>query len=629
MKSFGRYQLQDLLGRGGMGEVWRAYDTQTDRVVALKLLTANLIDDSTFQERFRREARMAAGLNDPHVVPIHQFGEIDGRLYVDMRLIEGSDLQALLDSERVAPQRAVYIVEQVASALHAAHRVGLVHRDVKPSNILLAEDDFAYLIDFGIARAAGDSGLTGTGATIGTWTYMAPERFSTGQTDGRADVYALACVLHQALTGQTPFPGDSLEQQYIGHMSTDPPRPSAINPEVPAGFDDVIANGMAKAVEKRYPTTKDLAKAARDALAETPPPVSGEHRTVRLVPTPPMRPPTAPPPPLRKPTRRESPPPPSRPITQRPPVTNVGRPAPRPPSPSTRRQPTSMRPDVPPPVSRPITPPAYPVYQPPPPQEPPETPAAQPEPAPKSDRKWLVVAAVGAVAVVGAVALIAALTLTGGSDTTPGETTTAARTTTTTTPSMAADLVNAAQLNGLLLPPADLNAIMGATEMAVKETGDAMFADEVDPAGCIGVWGVLIDDFYAGSPWLAVSSQIVRELDDAQWKHTVFQGVVNFDSAAKAEDFVQKSRGRFAACANKSVSTVPDPGKAPMTWSLGALTEPAGMLVMPATQEGGSGYKCQRALTSRKNVVVDVRACGYQITDQGFTVASRTAERIR
>jgi serine/threonine protein kinase len=138
---FGRYRLIELIGRGGMGEVWRAYDTTIDRVVALKLLPANFADDRVFQERFRREAKAAAGLDEPHVVPIHDLGEIDGRLYVTMRLINGRDLQAILSDGPLTPERAVRIIEQVAQAVHAAHKVGLVHRDVKPSNILLDEND--------------------------------------------------------------------------------------------------------------------------------------------------------------------------------------------------------------------------------------------------------------------------------------------------------------------------------------------------------------------------------------------------------------------------------------------------------------------------------------------------------
>jgi serine/threonine protein kinase len=156
--AFGRYRLVELLGRGGMGEVWRAHDIDTDRIVAIKLLTAHYSDNEEFQRRFRREAHAAARLNTPHVTPIHNYGEIDGRLYLDMRLIEGRDLASVLADGPMEPARAVRIIEGVALALHAAHQVGLLHRDVKPSNILLDRNDFAYLIDFGSPTSAAKPG---------------------------------------------------------------------------------------------------------------------------------------------------------------------------------------------------------------------------------------------------------------------------------------------------------------------------------------------------------------------------------------------------------------------------------------------------------------------------------------
>jgi serine/threonine protein kinase len=261
-----RYELIELLGRGGMGEVWKAYDTAMNRVVALKVLPGNLADDAQYQARFRREAQAAASLDEPHIVPIHDFGEIDGRLYVTMRLIDGKTISDLLVNGPLAPQRAVSIVEQIAAALGAAHRIGLVHRDVKPSNILVTEDDFAYLIDFGIARAAEATKLTSTGATIGTLAYMAPERFTTDRDDARADIYALTCVLHECLTGSQPFPGDSLERQISSHLTMPPPRPSTMQPGISPQMDQVIATGMAKSPDQRYATTRDLAVAARAAL---------------------------------------------------------------------------------------------------------------------------------------------------------------------------------------------------------------------------------------------------------------------------------------------------------------------------------------------------------------------------
>lgn len=284
--SFGRYQLQGLLGKGGMGQVYRAYDTQTDRVVAIKLLPPHLAEDKEFEHRFRREARTAASLNDPHVVPIHSFGEIDGRLYVDMRLVEGRDLGKFIveNGGRLSAAQTVAVIEQVAAALDSAHRVGLVHRDVKPSNILVANTrNFVYLIDFGLARTTTDTALTGTGLTMGTLAYLAPERFR-GTTDARADVYALACTLYECLTGKRPYPGDSFAEQISGHLYSPPPRPTVLAADVPPAFDAVVARGMAKDPEARYQTVGELADAARAALGGAamtlPPPPPAEAHTV-------------------------------------------------------------------------------------------------------------------------------------------------------------------------------------------------------------------------------------------------------------------------------------------------------------------------------------------------------------
>lgn len=283
--AFGRYQLQGLLGRGGMGQVYRAYDTETDRIVAIKVLPPHLVEDKEFQHRFRREARTAASLNDPHVVPIHSFGEIDGRLYVDMRLVEGRDLAQFIveNGGRLTPEQTVAIIEQTAAALDSAHRAGLVHRDVKPSNILVAAArDFVYLIDFGLARATTDTALTGTGTTMGTLAYLAPERFS-GTTDSRADVYALGCVLYECLTGARPYPGESFAEQISGHLHSPPPRPTVLVPGISPAFDAVVARGMAKDPQDRYQTVTELADAARAALGGAalplPPPPPAEAPT--------------------------------------------------------------------------------------------------------------------------------------------------------------------------------------------------------------------------------------------------------------------------------------------------------------------------------------------------------------
>ncbi|NUT51356.1 MAG: serine/threonine protein kinase, partial [Saccharothrix sp.] len=267
MEAFGPYRVGELLGRGGMGEVHRAYDTAHDRVVALKRLSAVHNDDEEFRARFRRESRIAARLREPHVIPIHAYGEIDGRLYLDMRLVEGRDLAELVAGGPLDPARAVRIIAQVAGALDAAHADGLVHRDVKPSNILVTPDDFVYLVDFGIARSVLPAGthLTASGAVIGTLDYLAPERFGDGVVDVRADVYALACVLYACVTGNRPFEADSAAGLLWAHLQQPPPAASTTNPAVPPALDDVIRHGMAKDPANRYPRATALATAAAEA----------------------------------------------------------------------------------------------------------------------------------------------------------------------------------------------------------------------------------------------------------------------------------------------------------------------------------------------------------------------------
>ncbi len=298
-EQFGPYRLEHLIGRGGMGEVHRAYDTARGRTVALKRLPAALADDPEFQARFRRESALAAQLSEPHIIPIHDFGAIDGRLYIDMRLVEGVDLGTVVAAQgAMPPRRVITILAQVAAALDAAHAAGLVHRDVKPSNILVrgsGEDEFAYLIDFGIARATAGPvngpAVTQTGATIGTLDYMAPERFENVGADGRADVYSLACVLFELLTGRPPYHGKPPLALMHAHIALDAPRPSAHRPGLPPGLDAVVQRGMAKNPNHRYPTAGSLIAAARAALrAPTPQPQ----------PTPPPQPPPPVfPPPLR------------------------------------------------------------------------------------------------------------------------------------------------------------------------------------------------------------------------------------------------------------------------------------------------------------------------------------------
>jgi YVTN family beta-propeller protein len=265
----GSYRLDALLGSGGMGEVYKAYDTKRDRYVALKLLPAAVSGDSEYVSRFKRESNVVARLRDPHIIPIHDFGEIDGRLFIDMRLVDGTDIGSLIRANGpIEPQRAAYFVGQVAEALDSAHADHLVHRDIKPSNILVTASDFVYVIDFGITRAMGSkqTALTVTGATIGTLNYMAPERFAGQDVDGRADVYSLACVLHECVTGELPFGDRDLPSLIYAHLYSGAPRASSLVEGIPPALDDVIAKGMAKDPEDRFQTAGQLAAAVREAV---------------------------------------------------------------------------------------------------------------------------------------------------------------------------------------------------------------------------------------------------------------------------------------------------------------------------------------------------------------------------
>lgn len=261
---FGNYHLDRLVGRGGMGEVWLARD-RTGSAVALKVLSAAYSADPGYRRRFEREARLGTHVRNPHIVPIRAFGEVDGHLFLEMPFIEGVDLATRLRSGALIPARAVEVIAQAAEALDAAHAAGLVHRDVKPGNILEDANGFVYLIDFGIARAADGTALTATGLVVGTLGYMAPERF-TGAAEARSDVYSLACVLYETLTGRVPYGDGDPAQQMHAHLMSEPPHASRAARGVPPALDAVIARGMAKEPGDRYASAGEFAAAARAAL---------------------------------------------------------------------------------------------------------------------------------------------------------------------------------------------------------------------------------------------------------------------------------------------------------------------------------------------------------------------------
>src|SRR3954449_2963624 len=260
-------RLEEEIGRGGMGVVYRATDQSLERTVALKLIAPELTTNPDFRERFKRESRLAASIEHPNVIPVYDAGETDGLLYLVMRYVEGTDLRALIRSEGpLEPPRAARIVAQVASALAAAHRRGLIHRDVKPANVLIESEganEHAYLTDFGIARDVGGTALTRTGMLVGTMDYIAPERLGDRPGDGRSDIYALGCVLFEALTGRVPFPRDSDVVKMYAHMNEPVPSVREIRPDVPQALANAAAKAMAKNPDHRYDTADELAATLR------------------------------------------------------------------------------------------------------------------------------------------------------------------------------------------------------------------------------------------------------------------------------------------------------------------------------------------------------------------------------
>jgi YVTN family beta-propeller protein len=269
------YQIQALLGRGGMGVVYLAEQDRPHRQVALKLLLDPATASQAFRERFLRESELAAAIDHPNVLPVYDAGDTDGVLWIAMRYVDGIDLAALLaKGGALAPEQALAIAGQVAGALDAAHARGLVHRDVKPGNVLLAVEDgavtHAYLADFGLTkRVGGARGLTVSGQVLGTIDYVAPEQIEGGQVDGRADQYSLGCVLFESLAGTVPFRRDSELAVLWAQVNDPPPRISEHRPDLPAALDDVIGRALAKAPGDRYPSCGALVATAQAALTGT------------------------------------------------------------------------------------------------------------------------------------------------------------------------------------------------------------------------------------------------------------------------------------------------------------------------------------------------------------------------
>jgi tetratricopeptide (TPR) repeat protein len=270
------YELEAQVGVGGMATVFRARDQRLGRLVALKVMAPALVGDQEFRRRFIAESRAAALVDDPHIIPVYEAGEADGMLFIAMRFIRGGDLRQVLALEGpLPPGRVAAFISPVASALDAAHRAGLVHRDVKPANILVDahadRPDHVYLSDFGVSKGAASSvSLTAAGSFLGTPDYSAPEQIQGRSVDGRSDQYALACVAYELLTGAVPFERDQGMAVMLAHLSDPPPALTARRPGLPTAADQVVGRAMAKVADKRYGSCRDFAEALREALGLMP-----------------------------------------------------------------------------------------------------------------------------------------------------------------------------------------------------------------------------------------------------------------------------------------------------------------------------------------------------------------------
>src|SRR4051794_13460389 len=276
------YRIEGILGQGGMGVVYEATQLSLSRTVALKLLAANLSDDPAFRERFRREGLLQAAIDHPNIVTVYEAGDTDQGLFLAMRLVRGPNLKDMILARELDAGRSLRILAPIADALDVAHGQGLIHRDIKPQNILVSGRDHAYLADFGLTKAPGEKSLTKTGQFVGTLDYISPEQIRGKPASAASDIYALAAVLYECLTGVVPYPKDSEAAVLYAHMSDEPPSVTEARPELPSALDAVVRRAMSKEPEERHATASELMRDAEEAFsrktraAMTPPgPVEG------------------------------------------------------------------------------------------------------------------------------------------------------------------------------------------------------------------------------------------------------------------------------------------------------------------------------------------------------------------
>ncbi|HZU46853.1 MAG TPA: serine/threonine-protein kinase PknH/PknJ [Mycobacterium sp.] len=582
------YRIERVLGTGGMGAVYLAANPNLPRYDALKVLSAELSRDPDFRARFIREADVAAALDHPNIVSVYNRGQTEsGELWIAMQYVDGTDADDALRAATMTPQRAVYIVGEVAKALDYAHAHNLVHRDVKPANFLLSgpigPSERVLLGDFGIARALDDVGLTVTGSVMATVAYAAPEVLAGLPFDGRADLYSLGCTLFRLLTGKTPFSAaNGMAAVMLAHLQQPPPRVTDLVPSLPVALDAVIATAMAKDPAMRFPSAAALADAASAALTDRTtsnaalwqPVPSGEVNSYPL--------------------RGAAPPwwQHSGPRTAMgPPGTGQG-------AAGKRGQP----------------------------------------------RRTAIVAALAAVVVL-VTGIVTAVVWPRDQSTPPpaaGSNQRAPRGPAAASPQAPpATDVPAEALRSILLTAAQITAQTGGEPVVLEQDSHDLFDDSatVDTPECLGAWAPAQRPVYTGRPAYfhsavaGVAAQVLRAMNKKLWQDGVMQAVATFSSDSArlsshdlATTFVQEQQRQWDACAGRTVVVTP-PGEAPQTWQFGRPSITAGALTLDMTLRGAAG-SCQRGMMVAGNVVIDIRQCRSPGGNDASALVKATADKV-
>jgi eukaryotic-like serine/threonine-protein kinase len=577
---FAGYQIERVLGAGGMGTVYLARNPDLPRSEALKVLNAELSRDADFRARFIREADVASALDHPNIVSIHQRGEFDGQLWIAMQFVDGTDANAALRAGTMTPARAIHIISEVAKALDYAHQRGVVHRDVKPANFLLSgligPDERVLLGDFGIARALDDAGLTITGSVTATVAYAAPEVLAGQPFDGRADLYSLACTLFRLLTGQAPFATTGGSAAVVAaHLHAPPPRVTDVTPGLSAEMDRVIATAMAKDPSQRFTSARGLAEAATAALNDQ------------------MGSTTAPWHPIA-----------AAQVNSLPPPAETG--------PQWGQYGQGPYPETAPLNS--FRPPAF---------------APPPGPPRARGRGRRIAAVVSAVVtMVAAAVVVAVLTTKPRLHSAPAPSTSSA-TGAPTAAAPAAPLTSAA-LSGLLLSPEHVAGIIGASALVQESFADSVIDDsqKLLQKDCIGVMAPAQHMVYADTEWTGVRSQALRNAGDGPRSYAVIQAVIAFPTVEAAKKLLAEQESQWTSCSGRTLTLVFPAPPTPQLWTAGTPADTDGTLAMTQTMKDGGGMQCQRALAVRNNVAIDISACRYDIADQAVDIVNQIAAKV-